>query len=192
MLIDWVIYGLFTWWGAFLLNATLFKNQPARRGTAWVLTFVAFLLNVVALTALKYFRFQAISDSLGSKISPTGGPIDATGALVFAWLFFVLLRKQPKVPNPTPAATSSVQNIAATSPSRQATENVGLSMRPPTQLSEEEFWSIAATEVDGPSRRPGLWAKAFAEAGGNEAAAKANYLKLRVAQLLDDEVTKNQ
>lgn len=61
-----------------------------------------------------------------------------------------------------------------------------------TLTPEEDFWSIAAAEVDGPSRRVGLWAKAFAEAQANEALAKAHYLKWRVAQLRSDDVLRNQ
>lgn len=59
--------------------------------------------------------------------------------------------------------------------------------------SEEEFWATAAEEVDGRARRVGLWAKAFAEAQGNEAVAKASYLKWRVQQLQhEDEVHRQQ
>lgn len=48
---------------------------------------------------------------------------------------------------------------------------------------EEELWAIAAQEMDSQGRRAGLWAKAFAEAQGNEPTARANYLKWRVLQL---------
>ncbi len=61
-----------------------------------------------------------------------------------------------------------------------------------TATPEEVFWSIAAEELDGPDRRRGLWAKVFSEAQGNEAAAKANYLKWRVAQLQQEEAKRNQ
>lgn len=47
----------------------------------------------------------------------------------------------------------------------------------------EHIWSAAISEFDGPSRRPGLWARAFAEAQGNEPAAKANYLRYRASEL---------
>lgn len=58
------------------------------------------------------------------------------------------------------------------------------SMQPqPATTPEEELWAIAAQEMDSQGRRAGLWAKAFAEAQGNEPAARANYLKWRVLQL---------
>ena len=47
----------------------------------------------------------------------------------------------------------------------------------------EEFWSTALAEFEGASRRSGLWARAFAEAQGNEAAGKAAYLQFRAAEL---------
>lgn len=47
----------------------------------------------------------------------------------------------------------------------------------------EEFWSTALAEFEGAARRPGLWARAFAEAQGNEAAGKAAYLQIRAAEL---------
>lgn len=57
---------------------------------------------------------------------------------------------------------------------------------------QEEFWATAMLEVEGQHRRPGVWAKVFAETNGDEAKAKAAYLKVRVQQLIDasDELTK--
>lgn len=61
------------------------------------------------------------------------------------------------------------------------------SMQPQSAATlEEELWAIAAQEMDSQGRRAGLWAKAFAEAQGNEPAARANYLKWRVLQLQHD------
>lgn len=47
----------------------------------------------------------------------------------------------------------------------------------------DECWSEAFAEFEGSTRRLGLWAKVFAEAGGNEAVAKAEYLRLRAQEL---------
>lgn len=51
--------------------------------------------------------------------------------------------------------------------------------------SDEELWANAIAEFEGRDRRPGLWAKSFAEAKGNESVAKASYLTARVAELRD-------
>ena len=49
-----------------------------------------------------------------------------------------------------------------------------------SKLVEEQLYAHAAEEVASGQIRQGLWAKAIAETGGDEAAAKAQYLKLRV------------
>ena len=51
--------------------------------------------------------------------------------------------------------------------------------------TEEDHWAIAMAEVDSGQRRPGVWAKAFAESEGDETKAKVAYLKSRVQQLTD-------
>ena len=48
---------------------------------------------------------------------------------------------------------------------------------------EESNWAAAMAEVASGQLRPGIWAKAFAEANGDDAKAKAAYLKVRVQQL---------
>ena len=49
-----------------------------------------------------------------------------------------------------------------------------------SKLAEEQLYAQAAEEAASGQIRRGLWAKAIAETGGDEAAAKAHYLKLRV------------
>src|SRR6267142_2527427 len=48
---------------------------------------------------------------------------------------------------------------------------------------EEEFWAKALAEYESSVRRPGLWARVFSQAQGNEAVAKASYLKHRAEEL---------
>lgn len=48
---------------------------------------------------------------------------------------------------------------------------------------EEEFWAEALAEYESNERRPGLWARVFSKAEGNEAVAKASYLKQRAEEL---------
>ena len=49
-----------------------------------------------------------------------------------------------------------------------------------SKLAEQQLYAQAAEEVASGQIRQGLWAKAIAETAGDEAAAKAHYLKLRV------------
>lgn len=53
---------------------------------------------------------------------------------------------------------------------------------------EEQFWAIAFAECNAQNMRPGLWAKAFADAQGQEAVAKAQYMRLRAMQLQTEHI----
>ena len=135
MLIDWAIYGLLIWALAALLNATAFKEQPASKKTAWVATVAVFFVNLVAMTALQYLRYQAISDSLGFKVTPRS-PLDVVSALTFAMVFFALLRKQPKVGKAkgdmTAACCSFAREVGAVASSSHGTG--GRPARPLTRM----------------------------------------------------------
>ena len=48
---------------------------------------------------------------------------------------------------------------------------------------DEDLWAASLAEFESQNRHPGLWAKCFSEASGNEAAAKAEYLSRRTIQL---------
>jgi MORN repeat len=52
---------------------------------------------------------------------------------------------------------------------------------------DEQHWAAALTEFDSDDRRAGLWARVYAEAQGNEASAKANYLKARATELYQEQ-----
>jgi hypothetical protein len=47
----------------------------------------------------------------------------------------------------------------------------------------ENFWTVAFEELESASRRQGLWARSFSEAGGDDAVAKAKYLAVRASEL---------
>lgn len=55
-----------------------------------------------------------------------------------------------------------------------------------TRLQEEMLYEVVAEEIDSKGRRPGLWAKAFAMSNGDENAAEAKYILLRVQSLRDE------
>ena len=52
---------------------------------------------------------------------------------------------------------------------------------------DERYYDMVLAELKTAGPRRGLLAKAFAEAGGDERAAEARYLKLRAAQLARDD-----
>lgn len=52
-----------------------------------------------------------------------------------------------------------------------------------SSVEDEAMWASAIAEFDSSNRRPGLWARAFSAADGNESLAKARYLRARVNEL---------
>lgn len=56
----------------------------------------------------------------------------------------------------------------------------------------EEFWAQALQESESGTMNAGLWAKAFADAGGDERVAKAIYIRLRASKLQDQYVKHHQ
>jgi hypothetical protein len=53
------------------------------------------------------------------------------------------------------------------------------------QVGSDKFYDEVARELQEKSMVPGLWTKAFAEMGGDDAKARALYIKYRVAQLAE-------
>lgn len=51
------------------------------------------------------------------------------------------------------------------------------------QIPDESYFEMAMKEIQDGQIRPGLWAKAWAEAQGDDTKAKALYIKLRVATM---------
>lgn len=53
-------------------------------------------------------------------------------------------------------------------------------------MDDEAFYEAVVHELEHHGLKKGLWAKAFATAGGNESIAKALYLEWRVSQLKEE------
>jgi hypothetical protein len=53
-------------------------------------------------------------------------------------------------------------------------------------MNDEAFYNQVAEEIQANKTSPGLWTKAFAQAGGNTERTRAVYIKLRVAQLASE------
>jgi hypothetical protein len=72
-----------------------------------------------------------------------------------------------------PATSSANSPLSIAS----AQSNIG------TAANDEAHWAQALSEFESQSRRPGLWAKSFSDASGNESLAKAAYLASRVVEI---------
>lgn len=53
--------------------------------------------------------------------------------------------------------------------------------------NDQQHYETVAAEIQQKVLRPGLWTRAFAESGGEDAKAKALYIRLRVAELKEEE-----
>ena len=53
-------------------------------------------------------------------------------------------------------------------------------------MEHEHLYEQIALEIESQELKQGVWAKAFADADGDEGKARARYIKLRVEQLVED------
>jgi hypothetical protein len=56
-------------------------------------------------------------------------------------------------------------------------------------MDDQPFYNIVALELRDQALRPGLWARAVAETGGEGSQARARYIRLRVAELMKERET---
>ena len=54
-------------------------------------------------------------------------------------------------------------------------------------LNNDKHWADALQEFEGPNRKPGLYARCFSHANGDEKITKAEYLKIRTSELIESE-----
>lgn len=54
--------------------------------------------------------------------------------------------------------------------------------------SDDRFYAMALSEVDSDAKDPSVWGRAFVDASGDEAKAKALYIKYRVKRMKSDTV----
>ncbi len=99
--------------------------------------------------------------------------------------------EMPHIPTTTSSApaTSASQTVEASAQLAHAAFSSGPGPRATATgagVAEEALWAQALDEFNGIGRKQGLWAKAFAQAAGNESAAQAQYLSERVRQLSEE------
>ena len=66
--------------------------------------------------------------------------------------------------------------------------NPVLSQQKITGVDDEKLWEQASAELNSTNKNEGLWAKCYAESGGDEAKARAQYLSARVSKLKQEEL----
>gem|GEM_PF-1485164 len=106
-------------------------------------------------------------------------------SLIVAGIWTAYLNRSKRVRNTYGEVSSALKkNEQTTTNELPAISNPAItSGRAQSARTQEQLWADALTEFESASRRPGLSAKSFAEASGNDAMAKANYLRCRVEEL---------
>ena len=179
-------YGLFRW-----ISSTGPAQTPVEMGRKW-LAWVALIATVALLP--KFIRTLDVNQFAAwlTNLSIWGG-IAFIGGWLYGKLYKSKLLPSPRGSSAAPGPKMSLDK----SRTRGVPEMTGL-----TRVAEiprdagnrnanygtkatqaEELWARALKEYEGEHKRPGLWARLFSEAEGNEALAKANYLKVRVLEL---------
>lgn len=171
-------------------------SARVEKGKRWF----KFVLMLVAVGASVKGCFALGYPDAGNKLAQAflqfiGGAIFFAGpAFVLGWLAG---KEEPKPDGSTTAITAGGANsVAPTMPVEATRAEVQQSSTPPTAMPisvpqqgttaavnlDDEFWARALAEYESNARRPGLYARVFSQAQGNEAVAKASYLKHRVEE----------
>jgi len=187
------------------LGTLLSIDHPSIRFAKSALALQVLILAIAyLLMAIKHSKFRNVV-SLALLASwpvllvvaiadPGEGVVNAMGLGFFQWaigcsVWVTYLQRSRRVrvtfehlvrAENTAASSAQAQPTSAAASGAQATHVVAVHLDP---SYDEAPWEQAQAEVDGCGRRPGLWAKCFSEADGNEASAKARYLKYRVEQI---------
>lgn len=118
--------------------------------------------------------------------SPAYQPPTYTSTAASSQNFQASERSMPLVKvhaNPTSWSSVNSSKVRETSPSSATAVEKSTVQSLPT---EEDHWAAALLEIESGPRRSGIWAKVFSESEGDEAKAKAAYLKVRVQQLNEE------
>ena len=141
--------------------------------------------SLVALVPIANFMFglyalfapgQEQDNDYGPSPAPTPTPSAVPAQSLPAQLAAEPMPLAPSAQIHQPKLAPVATRVEVIAPISAAPEVVGAEPR-------EEFWAQALHECDSAAMKAGLWAKAFADAGGDERLAKATYMRLRAAQL---------
>lgn len=145
------------------------------------------------------FATFSIGESAAKVCAQIAGFSFIGGVLVY--VASVLFSKQNNIQSqgaPNSAQPSYSQPVNKTDKEKSKTTSVAEKAEstqiPVTHLlgSPENYWAEAMAELESGKKRPGVWAKAFAESEGDETKTNVAYLKARVQQMEDMERLENE
>ena len=115
----------------------------------------------------------------------TSAGFDAGGglSLIFGIIAVIIVLQGGKNTAIQVTAAAKRTSRAAEDIIKEADKKVGVKKEIET---EEDAYEKAAEEIENKSQNKGMWAKAFADADGDEQKQKALYLKYRAKQLNED------
>lgn len=165
----------------------------------WLIVIIIFLTHLIFIPAVKKAGFSGWWVAL--SLIPG---VDLVLLWVFAYAKWpaqastheVIKKVSKQIPAAKALETKAIVRVETPQTEyTNAHENVTKILATPhanATTPSETLWAAAFAEFDSAARRPGLWAKTFADANGNEAEAKAAYLRTRVNELEVEEQTKNE
>ena len=189
--IFWAVAHLLGWTASKQLIKTALREDMTLDQTIAAIEFHAgFCVVAIVISGFWFIVANALTGRLlgrevvaTSKENPTH-MVDAT-------------QSSPKLSRPTlepvmltstkPPTKTDSNKVVAQQASPQINTIAGLSPTNSAASTDEDHWATAMTELESGQRRTGVWAKAYAEADGEETKAKVAYLKARVRQLADAE-----
>ena len=181
MLVDLLIGGLAVGGIAALLNHFIFKKNPASKINAWILTIIVFIITFTLFSIGTIARQEILAQKLGIRPSFTY-PFDFVISFSLSWFFYGSLKKRPK------NLTNNKKPIEKLKPLISYSD---LKINDTIEISDS-YYKMAYDELTIGKPDPALWAKAFANAEGNQDKAKGLYVKYRAEQLNDYEKKKLQ
>lgn len=177
-------------WIIFLIIAAvplwLFSHAIRKAGFSpwWAVLGIVPVVNIIMLWVFAYTKWPALpeekTDSARIESDSTTHPVRGTTGESTAAPLPAGLQYEAK----NGASTGSRR--VALHPSASLPNDKTARTTSNSDPSEEVFWAMALVEFQSSERKHGLWAKAYADAQGSEALAKANYLRWRAYQLIEE------
>ena len=154
--------------------------------------------NQFLLTLISVFIWIAYL-SFSPRVKATYFPLSSTASTASNISLTKMDMTMPLVPSQSSAADFPHSSATDTSSKKQAwgeseavnakKQNETLSLSATTSLPTmppDNFWEAALEEFDSLNRKKGVWARTYAQAQGDEAKAKADYLQIRAYELYQD------
>lgn len=158
------------------INHFIYKDTKPTKTIYWFSLLAALFFSIILDAGYKEIS--------GLKLSPF---------LMAVVIFGLTFRKPSASKLSTQVAQTKLQSPPITTKLAQTSEISETKKQLPTAqinsmtaltVGNEDLWAQALAEFDSDQRKTGLWAHSYAEADGNEATAKARYIKTRANALI--------